>query len=540
MRQAAAKPKRIDPPAIKAEIDRIAALSAAGRHPEAETRARSLHAAVPQRGDVNDVLSLSLVDQRKLHEALPFAKAAVAAEPRNAAYLVNLGRLHLELEQIEFAAPVLEKAYRLDNRVYQAPWALAEFYYRIGQGERAISYFDQAMARAGPEDRLLVLQDYSNCLSAMGAVDRVEAMAAELLPDPRFRAATLCRLAGLRQHDINAPIAGQLRAELDNVGTEPLQKSALLLALGRLYENSGQYRDAFRHFASSRDLQRPMTPKEAARRDVTKLIADYTPEIFERFRDFGLPSELPVFVVGMPRSGTTLIEQIIASHPQAGGAGELARIMKMNASLSDGLGPKALFARMEEAGPERWKQVPEDYLRLLRFLAPGALRVVDKMPHNFLALGFIRLCFPKARIVWCRRHPAASFISSYQNPLKRGHSYSYRQQDYAAHYRDYARLMEHWKKLMPGAIHEIQYENLVAGPEPVIRGLMKYLGLPWDDACLRPQDRISAVKTLSRQQVRNPINPLSIERWKNYEPELAPLLSALAEGASAPSPSNSG
>ena len=540
MNQAQPKTRRLDPPAIKSELARIAALSAAEKFAEAEARARTLHAAAPQRGDVNDTLALALVDQRKLHEALPFAKAAVAAETRNTAFLVNLGRLHIELEQIEFAAPILEKAYSLDPHVYQAPWALAEFFYRTGDGERAAMYFEQALAHAAGEDRLLVLQDYSNCLAALGLVEQAESMAEELRNDPRHRAGALYRLAGLRKHGIDSPIAGELRKELDNPELPARHRSALLLALGRLYENSGHYRDAFRHFAMSRDLLRPMTSSEVAWRDVTKLIAEYTPEVFSRFREFGHPSDLPVFVVGLPRSGTTLIEQIIASHPEAGGAGELARITKMNTNLSGEGGPQGLFAKMQAVGPDRWKQVPEDYLRLLRFLAPGARRVVDKMPHNFLALGFIRLNFPNARIVWCRRHPAASFVSSYQNPLKRGHSYSYRQQDYAQHYLDYVRLMEHWKKLMPGAIHEIRYEELASNPGPVIRALISYIGLPWDDRCLTPERRKSAVKTISRMQVRQPINAAALERWKYYEPELAPLLTALGIGASSPKPSNSG
>lgn len=540
MNPAAPKPKRLDPPAVKAELARIAALSEAGKFADAETRARTLHGMIPARADVNDALALALADQRKLHEALPFAKAAVAAEPRNPAYLVNLGRLHLDLEQIEFALPVLEKAYKLDNRVYQAPWALAEFFYRIGQGDRAVVYFEQVLPQATADDRPLVLQDYSNCLGAMGLVDQAEKIAEELRADSRFRAGTLCRLAGLRKHDVNSPIAGELRKELENPELPPQRRSGLLLALGKLHENSGGYREAFRHFAMSRDLLKPMTENEAVKKDVTKLIEHYTPQVFERFREFGHPSDLPVFVVGMPRSGTTLTEQIIASHPEAAGAGELGRILKMNTNLSGERGPQGLFAKMAEVGPERWRQIPEDYLRLLRFLAPEARRVVDKMPHNFLCLGFIHLCFPRARIVSCRRHPADSFISSYQNALKRGHSYSYSQSTYARHYADYARLMEHWKSIMADSILEIQYEELAVNPEPVVRNLISFLDLPWDGKCLNPQERKSAVRTISRIQVRSPINASSIGRWKNYEAELGPLLTDLGMGASSPSASNSG
>ncbi len=540
MNQAQPKPRRLDPPAIKAELARIAALSAAGKFAEAETKARALQSAAPQRGDVNDALALTLSDQRKLHDALPFAKAAVAAEPRNAAFLVNLGRLHIDLEQIEFAAPILEKAYRFDAGVYQAPWALAAFYYRIGQGGRAVPYFDQALLRASPEDRPLILEDYGRCLAAIGDAEAAEKIAGELLPHERFRVEALCALADLRKHDLSSPMAEQLRAELDRPEIPPKQRSNLLLALGRIHENSGDYAEAFRHFSMSRQLLTPATDKAAIAKEVSDLLAHYTPEVFERFRGYGHPSDVPVFVVGMPRSGTTLAEQIIAAHPDAAGVGELFRIGRMNRNLSGPKGSLGLFEKMTAAGPERWQQVPEDYLRLLTFLAPGAKRAVDKMPHNFMRLGFIHLCFPKARIVNCIRHPADCFISAFQNRMNARHGYAYDQLSYAENYADYQSLMRHWKTLMPEAIFDLRYEELATDPEPVVRSLLAFLGLDWDERCLSPHETQSTVRTMSRMQVRKPINASSVGRWKNYARELQPLLDFFSSGARSPRPSNSG
>jgi hypothetical protein len=231
----------------------------------------------------------------------------------------------------------------------------------------------------------------------------------------------------------------------------------------------------------------------------------------------------------MPRSGTTMTEQIIASHSRVEGVGELMRMGAMAKYFSGRGGMRQVLDKMTEVGPERWKDAPRQYLNLLDTLAPGAKRAVDKLPHNFLWLGFIHLCFPNAKIIHCRRSPLDTFISAFQNEMSEFHSYSYDQVRYGEYYVEYLRLMDHWKVTMPGNIYESQYEALTKNPEVEIRKILNFLGLPWEEACLKFNERGATVRTFSHLQVRNPINTGSVARWRNYEKHLAPLIAVLEQ-----------
>jgi hypothetical protein len=222
-----------------------------------------------------------------------------------------------------------------------------------------------------------------------------------------------------------------------------------------------------------------------------------------------------------------MTEQIIAAHSLTEGVGELQRMIVMAKRFTTPNGMRQVLNKMTEVGPERWKDIPQMYLNLLNVLAPKAKHTVDKLPHNFLYLGFIHLCFPNARIIHCARHPLDSFISAFQNQLSAFHSYGYDQVAYGEYYLNYLRLMNHWKAVMPNSIYQLQYEALTANPEVEVRNMLNFLELPWEEACLKFNERESTVKTLSRLQVRNSINTASVARWKNYEKHLGPIIGIL-------------
>jgi hypothetical protein len=213
----------------------------------------------------------------------------------------------------------------------------------------------------------------------------------------------------------------------------------------------------------------------------------------------------------------------------AEGVGELERMKIMARRFTTPNGMQQVLDKMAEVGPERWKDIPQMYLNLLNALAPEARHAVDKLPHNFLYLGFIHLCFPNAKIVHCARNPLDSFISAFQNELSTFHNYGYDQVAYGEYYLNYLRLMNHWNAVMPNSIYHLQYEVLTASPETEIRKMLNFLGLPWEDACLNFNERESSVKTLSFLQVRNSINRGSVDRWKNYEKHLGPIIAILTK-----------
>jgi hypothetical protein len=232
----------------------------------------------------------------------------------------------------------------------------------------------------------------------------------------------------------------------------------------------------------------------------------------------------------MPRSGTTLVEQIIASHPQVFGAGELCHIGAMVAGLPARLQTDTTYPECVTMLDERLaRSLAEDYLEKLRALGDDAKRVSDKMPANFFNLGLIALMFPNARVIHCRRDPLDVCLSIYFQQFAYGHNYAYDLSDIAVYYRQYKRLMHHWHAVLPLEIHEVQYEKLIADQEAVSRRLIDYCGLPWDESCLEYYKNKRAVQTMSNWQVRQPIYTHSMQRWKHYEKHLDELKEVLAE-----------
>ncbi len=233
----------------------------------------------------------------------------------------------------------------------------------------------------------------------------------------------------------------------------------------------------------------------------------------------------------MPRSGTTLTEQIIASHGQAAGAGELMRLEFFAGRLhfAPDLDIRKFFPAIEALGAKGLQEMGDNYANLLKFHAPEAQRVVDKMPHNFQQLGFAALVCPKLRVIHCSRNPADTCWSCFQNPLNDRHSYSRDLSLLGLYYREYRRLMDHWKAVLPVPIYELNYERLIADFENEARKVIDFIGLPWDDACLNFHDAGRTVRTFSREQVRKPVYGGSVDRWRYYEKELAPLIFALGD-----------
>ncbi len=518
----------IQPP-VAEMIGRVFGFVQAGRGADAEAAARALHQRFPTRGDVNETLSLVLVGLDRKGDALPFAEAAVRAEPKNAGYLINLGRLYLQFELIEEALPVLEKAFRIDPKMYQAPSAMGEFFHQTGNGQRAIHYLKQATAVSPPATKPLIEMLLADCLSSLGRIVEAELLYRDLSNNADQRHLALVNIANLRKHKADSSLFEELQMELDSAVVSPRNLAGLHLAIGRMFENSGEYAKAFEQFKQAKTFLRNEFDLARFTTIVDRNISEFTPDVLRNFEGYGDLSRLPVFVVGLPRSGTTLTEQIIAAHPKAGGVGELNRMSRTLKGLSEDNGPAHLFNRLREGGPERCRDLAGKYVSMLKFLAPGAKRVVDKMPHNFVVIGLIALFYPNARIVHCMRNPADTFISAFQNMMNPAHSYSYAPDDYAHYYRQYLRLMRHWQSLIPDRIFTLRYEDLVSNQEEMTRKLLDFLGLAWDSRCLRFHETGAMVKTFSRQQVRSAVHQGSTGRWQNYRPQLQPLADILKD-----------
>jgi tetratricopeptide (TPR) repeat protein len=516
----------IDPTAKKTALEfvRIAQLTKEGKGEEAWGAANDLYSQYPNDPTANFIIALILEENGQKADALPYAELIVKLVPDNARYLVFLGKLYVDLNMIEYALAVLHKAFAIDKSIYQAPWALAAYHLKSGQGNRAWPYFNLAIESAPEAAKADICFDRAECFKALGRVEEAEEGYRQVADVPRFRIRALTESALLKKNDGTSDHSKKIQEELAKPGLSDKDKSRLLLCLGRLYENSRDYDNAFQKFVESRSFLTSTFDSSGFISHIDQILKMFTQNALDQFENYGDPSNKPIFVVGMPRSGTTMTEQIIGSHSLAEGVGELDRMTRMEAWFSRSRGLQEILDTMKMMGPKEWKNVPLQYLRLINAFAPDAQRVVDKMPHNFMNLGFIHLCFPNAKIIHCRRNPLDNFVSAFQNSMSASHGYAYDQVAYGEYYLNYLRLMDHWKSVLPTSIYETHYEELTANPEKEIRKILDFLGLPWEEACLRFNERESTVRTFSRLQVRDAINTKSVARWRNYEQQLAPIV----------------
>jgi len=304
-------------------------------------------------------------------------------------------------------------------------------------------------------------------------------------------------------------------------------------ALGKALEDRADYAPSFQHYANGNTLRLTKVPYDAndtsLRLGRAKEI--YTREFFAARAGAGCPAADPIFIVGLPRAGSTLLEQILASHPAVEGTMELPELTSITRSLRRAAAdarPGAYHDALAQMGPAELRDLGEKYLARTRIHRKlGRAFFIDKMPNNFAHVGLIHLALPNARIVDARRHPLACCFSCFKQHFAHGQNFTYGQENIGRYYRDYIELMAHFDTVLPGRVHRVIYEDLVEDTEAQVRRLLDYCGLPFDDACLRFFENERPVRTASSEQVRQPIFKGGVDQWRHYEPWLAPLKTAL-------------
>jgi hypothetical protein len=321
---------------------------------------------------------------------------------------------------------------------------------------------------------------------------------------------------------------------LVNDADRPLQlRMEAGFALGRLLDNADRHDDAFHCFSRANAFCSQLIARSEARFDraafrqqIASLIEICTPELYSNIEEEGNRSEMPVFVVGMPRSGTSLVEQIAASHSRVSGAGELADIIRIAGQIQRCSQEQGA----EETDPGLAHRLADEYIERLKRIGNGADRVIDKMPDNILHLGLIAVLFPSARIIFCRRDPRDVCVSCYFIDFHQRIPWSYDLVDCGLRALGIERLADHWRRVLPLRMLTIDYETLVADLEGESRRLIEFLGLDWEPACLEFYKTERPVQTFSGWQVRQPLYTSSVGRWRKYEKHLGPLLEVLAVG----------
>ncbi|HEY2683328.1 MAG TPA: sulfotransferase [Steroidobacteraceae bacterium] len=469
-------------------------------------------------------LGSALRETGNAQEALIACRRAIALRPELSDAHLAAGNAEFDLGLLDEAQASYQRAIELQPSASAPRLALAKVLRQIGRSHEARECAREAR-RLSPEEAevLALLGELEVDFGRFSEAEALLRRALTLSPDLADAWAALTRVRKMTRQDSDWWFAvEQLLQKPMSMG----QEINLRYAVGKYFDDLEEYDKAFENYRRANELKKlggtPYKSAAVARRvtDITQL---YDAEWFRTVGAASDLSALPVFVVGMPRSGTTLIEQILASHPQGHGAGEL-RFWHSATVRYEAL----RRAGKNESAPA---ELARNYLALLTSLAPNAARIVDKMPANYMNLGLIHIALPGSRIIHMQRNPLDTALSIYFQVFSNTHAYANDLSEIAQHYREYLRLMQHWRTLLPTErFLEISYEALVQEPELWIRKLLDFVGLPFDARCLDFHRTERAVATASNWQVRQKISSGSAGRWRHYERFLGPLRSLTLEG----------
>ena len=452
---------------------------------------------------------------------------ALRLQPRLLAAHVNLGNALADLGRSAEAIELFEQALQLAPETPEAHCSLGNARQEQGLFDSALAHYREA-TRLRPHFIEAVIGEF-NVMMKLG--DREEARrfiqpyAGMQKKDPWITLA-FSRLA--QSDDERRTSLAELEGLLNRSVSNKNELGKLYFRLGDLCDALHSHEQAFEYYRKANELR----PQDFNRGRYRQYI-DHLLSVFDQDHIHSLPSatndsELPVFIVGMPRAGKTLTEQILASHPQITGAGELGYIKEIAESINQ-LTDQTFPMGMEQLSVDHLNDMAEGYLSQLREKAlPGSLRVIDTMPNNIHMLGLIRKLFPRGRIIHCIRDPLDTCLECYFKNFRRRYSYTNDLEDLGFHYQHYQRLSRHWRDLAGFPLLEVRYEELVKHPEKVSRGILDYLGLPWNSRCLDFHTRGNARLT-GAFEIHEPINTHSIGHWKHYQQHIQPLVRQLGD-----------
>lgn len=508
-----------------------ATLLAQGNLAQAEIALRSLLARRP--GDVAAMRMLAelLIRARKYDEATGWLERVLERAPdfdaarQNYAVVLNRAGRHADaLAEIEIL---------LDRNPHEQMLhdMKAVIQGRLGDFDSAISTYKSMLAKQSGQPEVWL--GYGHALKTAGrAAEAIAAYrrAAELRPGFGVAWWSLANLKTMRftRADVSA-----MRMELARGDIDDEARSHFEFALGKAYEDLGEDAEAFAHYSSGNALRRKQVSydAEAANERVRYACRLYTSDFFAERAGSGCEDPDPIFVVGMPRAGSTLVEQILSSHPLVEGTAELPAIIAITQDLrqrekaSETVSYHDVLAKLSA---DELRALGERYMRRTRSQRrDGKPYFTDKMPNNFAHVGLIHLILPRAKIIDVRRHPLACCFSNFKQSFARGQTFSYDFGDLGRYYRDYVALMAHFDAVLPGRVHRVVYEDLVEDTETVVRRLLEYCGLDFDERCLRFFENDRAVRTASSEQVRKPIYRDGVNHWHRFEQWLDPLKAAL-------------
>ncbi len=548
-----------DPDPVDLLLERATQAFQSGRPAEAIPPLREAAAQRPAVPAIHRDMGLALLATGEVAHAIASFRSALTLDPNLADVWVRLGVAYERLGDTRSAMTAYDRAVGVQPSFTEAWFRSGALAYTLGRTDDAIARFRRA-DETGPKTRfgrlasartLLTMnldEDAERVLREAVAVDPDNAAAHDLLGNlladwGRFDEARACFAYAVKTDPLLAGsyydlarcrrvtkdeqgLMAQMETALATPGLAAVERQRVHLAMAKIADDLGDYALATRHFDVADALRPGSVSFDTAGFDqvIDRIIDRCSPEAMAQAPGRGNDASMPILIVGMPRSGTTLVEQIVSSHPDAFNGGELPFWSERGAAWH--------LDAAAGRDPDFLPRAANEYLQFLRTIGRGSPRVTDKMPFNFLWAGAIHLALPNAVIIHCRRAPIDTALSIRQTMFHPNLAFPTSGAKLVAYFRSYERLIAHWRRVLPATRYlEVEYESLTRDPEPEIRRIVEACGLPWSDACLRPHLKPGVVRTPSKWQARQPINRDSVERWKRYEPYLGALRDLLGEQA---------
>ena len=480
----------------------------------------------PAVAEFHNSLGVVRKGQSSLKSALDCFEKALALRPHYVDALINKANVLKELERLDEALAIYERAIALRPDHAEAHSNRGHALREWGRLDEAFASYERAVSLKPDHVRAwLGLAKIDLELGRFKEAEESYEKVIELAPD---LSEPLYGMAWVKKFAADDPLISTLEERLSDSRLSDEDRTWLHPAYAKICNDLGRYDDAIAHYSLGKSLLKSKFSIDQHCAAHSALKRFFTPQFFTDRKNFGLPDERPVFIVGMPRSGTTLTEQILASHNLVEGLGELLEMSKIADQIGGGLRhPDEFTAGIAKLQADDIAKMAERYREAYIISDARSIRLVDKMPHNFQLLGLIALMFPNARVVHCRRNPLDTCLSIYLQRYIENHDYANDFTTLGKYYRDYEALMMHWREVIPIPIYDCVYEELIGAFEKSAEAMVSFLGLEWDPNCLNYYQQDRPVRTASLWQVRQPLYDTSLERWRHYEKHLGPLKDAL-------------
>ena len=499
---------------------------------KAENLCRQFLQKVPRHVEAMRLLADIGVRLGAMDDAEFLLESAVLFEPDN--QQVRIDYVQVLRKRQKFANALGQAKLLLDsaqdNPQFQSLYAIELM--QTGDYTGALDYFDRVLARL-PGDAI-TLTSRGHALKTSGQQEEaVESYRMALAGHPDHGEAYYS-LANLKTYRFTAAEVNRMQQQEGSVSANPMSQVYLMFALGKAHEDLGEYSTAFNYYQQGNRLKRAQSGYDAQKMGV-ELQAQttfFSKDVFTSRPDSGDPACDPIFIVGLPRAGSTLLEQILASHSLVDGTLELPNILSIAQSLrrrGQGEGSAEYPTIIADMPALELRELGEKYLAETAIHRQDAPYFIDKMPNNFRHIGLIKLILPNAKIIDARRHPMACCFSGYKQLFAEGQEFSYDLDDLGSYYRDYVTLMDHWQTVLPGDILQVNYEQVVGDLEGQVRRVLDYCGLPFEAQTLEFHDTERSVRTASSEQVRQPLYRDGLDQWRNFEAELQPLGAQLSD-----------